>query len=106
MYHLPFSRKIKKNHAAAAEFNGKKRLVMLCFWILPFKKVTKTLKGKILWLYQILFTLLIRDKCSLQAPMPSHSGGQVMQRCLWVMPTQTIKQLYQHKILCILLSLC
>lgn len=48
MYHLPFTRKIKKNHAAAAEFNGKKRLVMLRFWILAFKKVTKTLKGKIL----------------------------------------------------------
>lgn len=26
MYHLPFSRKIKKNHAAAAEFNGKKKI--------------------------------------------------------------------------------
>lgn len=74
---------------------------MLCFWILPFKKVTKTLKGKILWLYQILFTLLIRDECSLQAPMPSHSDSQVMQRCLWVMPTQTIKEPYRHKILCI-----
>lgn len=48
MYYLPFTRKIKKNHAAAAEFNGKKRLVMLRFWILAFKKVTKTLKGKIL----------------------------------------------------------
>lgn len=79
---------------------------MLGFWILPFKKETKTLKGKILWLYQTLFTLLIWDKCSLQTPLPSHSDGQVMQRCLWVTPIQTMKEPYQHKILCILLGLC
>lgn len=79
---------------------------MLGFWILPFRKGTKTLKGKILWLYQTLFTLLIWDKCLLQTPLPSHSDGQVMQRCLWVTPIQTMKDPYQHKILCILLGLC